>query len=655
MNNLEKLTEVSRFYGRNKDFVIAGGGNTSYKDDQYLWVKASGTTLATISEEGFAVLDREKLKVLATKEYSRNSDERESQIKTDLFRASVYPERNLRPSVETSLHDIIRYRFVVHTHPTLVNAVMCSVNAESHTRKLFGNEVLFIPYTDPGYVLFKHVESELTAYRAKFGREPQMIFLQNHGVFVAADSVDEIYALYERIISAVSSGITSFPDTTLLPADPRISEIVPAIRMMLTNDRPKTVITRNHNLIAHFGSITGNFSKISLPFSPDIIVYCKARSIYIENTGDPKEAIREASQKLETYKSKYGYEPKIFVLKDLGYLAVEDSYLSAEIAADVYEDLMKISWLSGNFGGPKFMNEREIAFIDNWEVENYRRSVSKGTITGSRVAGKIAVVTGGAQGFGAGIAEDLMDQQANVIVADLNEEKGREFVDGLNAKAKKNRASFVKTDVSNAASVQNLMIETVKTFGGLDILISNAGILRAGGLDEMSPETFEIMTRVNYTGYFLCAKYASEVLRLQSSIKKDYFTDIIQINSKSGLKGSNKNFAYAGGKFGGIGLTQSFALELMPYRVKVNSICPGNFFDGPLWSDPEKGLFVQYLKAGKVPGAKTVADVKAHYEKQVPAGRGCEPRDVMRAIYYAIEQEYETGQAIPVTGGQNMK
>jgi NAD(P)-dependent dehydrogenase (short-subunit alcohol dehydrogenase family) len=130
--------------------------------------------------------------------------------------------------------------------------------------------------------------------------------------------------------------------------------------------------------------------------------------------------------------------------------------------------------------------------------------------------------------------------------------------------------------------------------------------------------------------------------------------DIITVNSKSGLAGSNKNFAYAGSKFGGIGLTQSFALELVDYNIKVNAVCPGNYLDGPLWSDPVKGLFVQYLKAGKVPGAKTVDDVRKSYESKTPIHRGCLPIDVARAIFYIVEQDYETGQAVPVTGGQEM-
>jgi len=131
--------------------------------------------------------------------------------------------------------------------------------------------------------------------------------------------------------------------------------------------------------------------------------------------------------------------------------------------------------------------------------------------------------------------------------------------------------------------------------------------------------------------------------------------DIIQINSKSGLQGSKRNFAYAGIKFGGIGLTQSFALELWEDGIKVNAVCPGNVFDSPLWSDPEKGLFVQYLRSGKVPGAKTVEDVRRYYQSKTPMRRGCTVEDVLSAVYYAIEQKYETGQTIPVAGGQIMR
>ena len=190
--------------------------------------------------------------------------------------------------------------------------------------------------------------------------------------------------------------------------------------------------------------------------------------------------------------------------------------------------------------------------------------------------------------------------------------------------------------------------------GGLDIFVSNAGVLKAGSVKDLPLEAFDLLTRVNYVGYFLGVKYASQLMATQHRGDPEYFTDIIQINSKSGLEGSSKNSAYAGGKFGGIGLTQSFAIELIGDGIKVNSICPGNFFEGPLWSDPEKGLFVQYLDAGKVPGATSVEEVRAAYEAKVPMGRGCTGRDVIRAIYYIVEQKYETGQAVPVTGGQVM-
>lgn len=650
---IQELIEISQFYGKQKDFVIAGGGNTSYKDENHIYIKASGHSLATIGEDGFAQLDRKALQLIGGKTYSEDVMERENQIKNDLLNARVYPEKGQRPSVETSLHDLIEFRFVVHTHSTKVNGLMCGKDAEKRTAELFGDEVVFVPYVDPGYILYKEVETRINAYRSRVGVEPKIILLQNHGIFVASDSTAEIDELYFKVIAKLDVAIGKIQELVSLPVDEAAVKIIPAIRMMLSGNGLKTLKVINNTYYERFLASEAEYRKMALPFIPDGIVYCNSSFIYAEYTGVVDALLNDLSAKIKAYIATQPKTPKIICIRGIGCVLASDNAQGLATLEDVMMDTCLISLYSEKFGGQSPMTPEQVQFIDTWEVEQYRSALALGA-TGGRVDRKIAIVTGGAQGFGAGIVENLMANGANVVIADLNEEKGKEFAELLNNGKGKNKAYFVKADVSNAESVQSLVFQTVCEFGGLDVFISNAGILRAGGLDEMTPETFELMTKVNYSAYFLCAKYASAVMKLQNKYKPDHFTDIIQINSKSGLKGSNKNFAYAGGKFGGIGLTQSFAMELMPAKIKVNSVCPGNFYDGPLWADPEKGLFVQYLNAGKVPGAKTIEDVKRFYVAQVPAGRGCTPLDVMRAVYYIIEQEYETGQAVPVTGGQNM-
>ena len=266
-----------------------------------------------------------------------------------------------------------------------------------------------------------------------------------------------------------------------------------------------------------------------------------------------------------------------------------------------------------------------------------------------RLAGKIIVVTGAAQGFGKGIAEELYKEGATIVIADMNQPLAESVAAEMG-----NRACAISVNVSDEESVANLVAKTVETYGGLDIMIANAGVVRSGPLATFEKKDMEFVTAINYTGLFLCAKYAGLIMQAQHEADPEGFYDIISISSKSGLEGSNKNFAYAGSKFGGIGLVQSWALELCAYNIKVNAVCPGNYLDGPLWSDPVRGLFVQYLEAGKVPGAKTVEDVRRFYESKVPMNRGCLPVDVARAVMYCVEQKYETGQAIPVTGGQVM-
>lgn len=300
------------------------------------------------------------------------------------------------------------------------------------------------------------------------------------------------------------------------------------------------------------------------------------------------------------------------------------------------------------------MPPEQVDFILNWEAEAHRKKVSAGTGRAGRLAERIVLVTGAAQGFGLGISEALLAEGANVVLADLNGPLVQGEAARLGGRYGETRVLAVQADVTDETSVHSMVEQAVLGFGGLDLFISNAGVLRAGSLEETDLATFELVSRVNYTAYFLGCRYASRPMKVQHRYAPQRFTDIIQINSKSGLAGSNRNFAYAGSKFGSIGLTQSFALELVEHNIKVNAVCPGNLFDGPLWSDPENGLFVQYLRAGKVRGARTVADVRRFYEQKVPMRRGCTLGDVVRAILYLVEQVYETGQALPVTGGQIM-
>lgn len=297
------------------------------------------------------------------------------------------------------------------------------------------------------------------------------------------------------------------------------------------------------------------------------------------------------------------------------------------------------------------------SFLLGEDVDDAVNGTSKATKLTGRAAvvnNKVTVVTGGAQGFGEGIVRELIRNGAIVFIADMNVDGAKRLAAELNEQAGRTVAFGIGVNVTDEESVKAMMDEIVLTVGGIDLFVSNAGVLKAGSVKELSLKDFRFVTDVNYIGFFLCTKHVAPVMAAMNKPSGHYFTDIVTVSSKSALEGSNKNGAYAGSKFGSVGLVQSFAKELVTDNTKVNTVCPGNFFDGPLWSDPERGLFTQYLNTGKVPGAKSIEDVRRFYEAQVPMNRGCDGEDVTKAILYSVEQTYETGQAIPVTGGQVM-
>jgi sorbitol-6-phosphate 2-dehydrogenase len=252
--------------------------------------------------------------------------------------------------------------------------------------------------------------------------------------------------------------------------------------------------------------------------------------------------------------------------------------------------------------------------------------------------GKIAVITGAAQGLGEALAHRLDKEGCKVVVADINIEKARMVANSLTD------AVAFGVDVTKEEQVNALMKLAVDTYGTIDILVSNAAILISKATTDFPLDEWKKMMDVNINGYFLCARAAARIMAEKGK------GSIIQINSKSGKKGSYKNAAYATSKFAGIGLTQSLALEMAECGVRVNAICPGNLLDSPLWVN---SLYTQYAANQGI----TEEEVRQKYLDQVPMKRGCTYDDVANLmVFLASDQSsYMTGQAINVTGGQEMR
>ncbi len=364
---LQNLIDISHFYGQNKDYVIAGGGNTSLKNEEYLWIKSSGIALADIDENGFVLLSRKELSKILEKSYSNNPKIREEQVKNDL-NSCILSDNGRRPSVETSLHDIMDFKYVVHTHPTLVNALMCSLEAEKYTRKLFGDEALFVEYTDPGYTLFKKIYDRSKLYKEQFGRNPNLIFSENHGIFIAGDTIGDVKDIYTKVANRILEAIHA-----VLPDSESLKEHQLAV---LADDLSRKfelkTSSKSSPLIYSFVRNRDAFEVVSKPYTPDHIVYCKSKYLFIEEPD-----INLLTQTVYRFKELNGYLPRVIAVKGMGLIIMEENEKAVETVLDLFENMMKISTLALSFGGPQPMSAIQIAFIDNWEVENYRRKIAR--------------------------------------------------------------------------------------------------------------------------------------------------------------------------------------------------------------------------------------------------------------------------------------
>ncbi len=361
---LNELVKFSNFYGSNEELVLAGGGNTSAKDGDVMYIKGSGTRLADITAEGFVKMSRQKISEIFTKVYPDDDKSREALSLADLMAAKLPGQENKRPSVETTLHSLFPQTYVLHLHPALVNGVTCAVDGKEWAHKLFGDRVLWVDACKPGYTLAKICYDTLKEYKQSAGKDADMLLLQNHGIFIADNNVDSLGEKLYSVMAKIREQVPCDPDFSVGEFDGDKAQLI--FNEIADAFGEDSVITYEPSAASlGYSRSKEAFCDIMNPFNPDQVVYCKPYPIYINS-------IEEIAPAVESYKANNGFMPKILFVKDCGMYAVDYTPKGSETAAALFNDAMKIAFYAEGFGGAKPMDKELTDFIVNWEAESYR-------------------------------------------------------------------------------------------------------------------------------------------------------------------------------------------------------------------------------------------------------------------------------------------
>ena len=357
MELLRTITALSREFGTG-DYVKGGGGNTSAKDAETLWIKPSGTTLGEMSETTFLPMVRSRIAELYAIAPPSDPTAREALVK-DRMLAAVAPGATGRPSVEAPLHNAFSAAYVVHTHPALVNGMTCSRDGARACADLFP-EALWVEYTDPGYTLSMTVKERIDQWRQDQGSEPSLVFLENHGVFVSADRADDIRRLYGTIVERLEGAyrlakVSGAPAVGAAPTADQTAQAQAAVGHVAGEEAARHI------------EADGWFEVADGPISPDHIVYSKSFPL----VGEP------TAESVARFVADRGYAPRVVAWPGVGVFGLGQTAKNAFLALDLARDGAQIQRLAEAFGGIQFLSDQARDFIDNWEVEAYRRKIAE--------------------------------------------------------------------------------------------------------------------------------------------------------------------------------------------------------------------------------------------------------------------------------------
>ena len=661
------LVYQSRLVGADTSLVVWGGGNTSIKTRQRdfrgrevesMTVKGSGSDLKTIEPKHFPSLDLEDVLVLFDRD-AMSDDE----MVAYLAQCMIDP-KSPRPSIETLLHAFLQYHSVVHSHADAIVSLTNTRNNEELLRKVYGERAAIVEYLRPGFAL-----SKLVGQRVRENPDVDGVILVNHGLFTWGDSAKEAYLKHLDLVDTAAEyaeerakgrTIFSVREGGVLAEDERrrlAAEIAPVIRGLVS--RSQSMVLRfddSPDVMEFVNSAEGAALSQVGPATPDHTLQTKIKPLWVESenpirgnylTGRMPEAVdRYVSDYEGWYQANTDGQhpmldphPRVILVRGVGMWSTGKDAKAALIAGDIYHHTISVIKAAQAVGQYASLSDKDAYDVEYWPMELYKLTLAP---PGRELSSQVALVTGAAHGIGKAIAERLAAEGAHVVVADIDAEGAEEVARGIVDKQGIGRGMAVSMDVTNPQQVAEAFGRMRLAYGGLDILVSNAGIAPVGAIHELSLEEWQRAMDINSTGHFLVAREAVSLMRQQGM-----GGSLVFVGTKN-VPSPGKDFgAYSASKAAEVQMARVLAIENGEYGIRVNVVNPDAVFQGSnLWSAELKEM------RARAHGV-SVEGLEDFYRQRNLLKRSVTGEDVAEAVLFLAgpRSSKTTGAMLPVDAG----
>ncbi|MFD0698706.1 bifunctional aldolase/short-chain dehydrogenase [Paenibacillus sp. GCM10027628] len=667
-SGLDELVYRSNLLGTDRAVANWGGGNTSMKTIEtdfrgrvveVMWVKGSGSDLATMKAKNFTGLRMDDIRPL----YERNemSDEDMVAYLVNCMIDSKHP----RASIETLLHAFLPFKHVDHTHPDAIISLCCAHNGKELAKEIYGDRFVWVPYVRPGFTL-----SKMIAEGVRNNPKAELVLMEKHGLVTWGETSEESYLKTLAIINEAESfiearvqesdlyGGTKYDSLSEQERNDLLAQVLPIVRGAVSAEKKMILTVDSADDVLQFvnSKDAAVLSQVGAA-CPDHLVHTKMKPLYIDWNPNSKDAatLTDALKAgIAAYKEEYKayfernknegdviFEtaPRVILIPGIGMINTGKSWAMAQVSGALYHRAISVMRGSTALGTFVSLSENESYNVEYWPLELYKLTLAPAEAEFSR---KIAFITGGAGGIGSVTARQLLKEGAHVVLADLNLEGAQKLAAELNEQYGENRAIAVKMDVTKEEEVESAYRDSILSFGGIDIIVNNAGLATSSPFDETSLKEWNLNMNVLSTGYFLVAREAFKIMK-----KQNVGGSMVFVGSKNSVYAGKNASAYSTAKAAEIHLARCIAAEGGEYGIRVNSVLPDAVLQGSaIWNSSWRNE--RAAAYGIEPD-----QLEEHYRKRTTLLVNIFPKDIAEAIVYFASSKADktTGCMITVDGG----